>query len=163
MSLRLPMAFAAVVLATACGPAVDLTASLEVTTVGSGYYDNGLKDEKHHLLPSVAFQVKNTGEHDLSSLQVMIQFWKDGAPGEFDSRLISGVDLAAGAETGEQWVRAGQGYTLEDPDISALFVHSQFADFTVNFFARRSGQFVKIGESRLERRILPQVRDSSHP
>jgi len=157
------MALATVVLGAACGPTVDLTVDLEVAAVESGYYDNGLKDDKHHLLPAIAFQLRNTGDRDLGSLQLMIQFWKDGELAEFDSRLVSGIDITSGGETVQQWVRAEKGYTLEDPDISALFGHSLFSDFTVNLFARRSGQFVKIGEYKLERRILPRVRDSGRP
>jgi hypothetical protein len=60
-------------------------------------------------------------------------------------------------------VRSLTGYTLEDPDVSTLFAHSQFKDVSVRVYARRSGGLVKIAEHPVERRILAQVREPGRP
>lgn len=161
---RARLVLAALVAAGAgCGPGVDLTEALEVTDVTSGYFDNGVKDGAHHLLPTVRFKVRNTADVELTGLQLTVQFWKAGAQGEFDSRLFSGVAIPPGGETEERLVRAEMGYTLENPNITELFEHSQYQDFTVRFFARRSGQIVQIGEFPVERRILTNVSSAGHP
>jgi hypothetical protein len=154
---------ALVVAGTGCGPNVDLTEALEVTDVSTGYFDNGMKDGAHHLLPTVRFKVRNTTDVELTGLQVTVQFWKAGAQGEFESRLFSGVAIPPGGETEERLVRTEIGYTLENPNITELFEHSQYQDFTVRFFARRSGQIVQIGEVPVERRILTSVSSAGHP
>lgn len=161
---RARLVLAALVAAGAgCGSSVDLTEALEVTDVTSGYFDNGLKDGAHHLLPTVRFKVRNTTDIELTGLQLTVQFWKAGAHGEFDSRLFSGVAIPPGGETEERLVRTEIGYTLENPNITELFEHSQYQDFTVRFFARRSGQIVQIGEFPVERRILTNVSSAGHP
>jgi hypothetical protein len=153
-------------LSASCGPGVDLSTALAVTDIHSGYFDNGFKDGQHHLLPSVSFRLRNQSEADLTSIQLTVQFWKDGADGELDSRPLTGVStdpLLPGAETEPFVVRSSAGYLLPDSDISALFQNSQFTDVTVRMFVRRSGHIVKIGEYKVERRILTQVRDPGRP
>jgi hypothetical protein len=149
--------------AAACGPKIDLARALVLTDVATGWYDNGLKDGAHHMLPSVTFRVRNAGAADLRSLQLTVQFWRDGDSGEWESRLFSGVAVAAGAETDPTLVRAERGYTLENSDIGDLFQHSQFTDFAVHIYVRRSSQITRIGEYKVERRILPATRDSGRP
>lgn len=169
MRVRLPVRLAVascLVAAAACGPAVDLTRDLAVTDVQTGYYNNGMKDGQHHLLPSVAFRLRNESTHDVTSVQITVQFWQNGADGEMDSRPLAGIStdaLQPAAETEPFLVRSEAGYLLPDPDISTLFQNSQFKDVTVRVFARRSGRLVKIAEHQLERRILPPARPSGRP
>lgn len=159
MVLLLPL----LLTAAACGPSVDLAAALEVTDASGGFYDNGMKDGEHHVLPSVSFRLRNRTDLALDGIQVMVQFRRVGLEEDFDSRLVSGVRLAPGGRTDLTLVRAERGYTLANPNIDELFDHSNFTDFTVRFFARRSGAIVQIGEHQLERRILTQPRDSDRP
>jgi hypothetical protein len=149
--------------AAACGPHVDLAASLEVTDVSSGYLDNGIKDGAHHLLPTVRFKIRNAADVEVNGLQVTVQFWKEGDLGEFDSRLLSPLTIPPGTETDEKFVRTEMGYTLENPNIGELFEHYLYKDFTVRFFARRSGQIVQIGEFPVERRILTNASSAGRP
>ena len=135
-------------------------------TIDARMTKNGMKDGQHHLLPSVAFRLRNESTHDLTSVQITVQFWQDGADGELDSKPLAGISthpLKPAAETDSFLVRSTAGYLLPDPDISALFQNSQFKDVTVRFYARRSGRLVKFAEHQLERRILPQVRSSGRP
>jgi len=152
--------------ATSCGPGVDLTTALAVTDVQSGYFNNGLKDGQHHLLPSASFRLQNASDVELTSIQITVQFWKDGADGELDSRALTGIStepLAPGAKTDPFLVRSEAGYLLPDPDITTLFQNSQFADVMVRVFARRSGHIVKIFEQHIERRILSQPPQPERP
>ena len=142
--------------ASSCGRSIDLVAALEVTDVTSGFYDNGLKDGWRHLLPSVSFKLKNVTPDEVDGVQVTVQFWKTGDLSEFESKLLGAMDLAGGTETETKLIRTDVGYRLENDQTEELFNHSQFKDFTVRFFARRSGQLVQIGEHTVERRILAQ-------
>jgi hypothetical protein len=38
-----------------------------------------------------------------------------------------------------------------------MFQHSQFKDFTVKLFAKRSGNIVPIGAFKIDRQLLPHV------
>lgn len=168
MSARLlvPTLAGLALLASSCGLGVDLAAVLEVADLQTGYYNNGVKDGSHHLVPTASFQLRNQGDRDLSSVQLVVQFWQDGAADEMDSRQVTGIStdpLAPGASTDRFLVRSLTGYTLEDPDISTLFAHSQFKDVSVRVYARRSGGLVKIAEHPVERRILAQVREPGRP
>jgi hypothetical protein len=169
MPARLPVVLLSaglIALAAGCGQGVDLARDLSVTDIETGYYNNGLKDGAHHLVPTVSFQLLNQSDHDISSVQLIVQFWKDGADDELDSRQLTGISTEAlepAAKTERFLVRSQAGFTLEDPDISTLFTHSLFTDVSVRVFARRSGGLVKIAEQTIERRILTQVRDPGHP
>jgi len=154
------------VLAASCGSGLDLTTALAVTDVQSGYYNNGLKDGQHHLLPNVSFRLQNASDVDLTSVQITVQFWQDGADGELDSRALTGISteaLTPGAKTDPIVVRSEAGYLLPDPDITTLFQNSQFSDVMVRVFARRSGHIVKIFEQNIERRILSQAPSPERP
>ena len=152
--------------AAACnrGP-TDLAAALGVADVFTGYYDNGIKDGKNHLVPSVTFRLKNQWDRTLSSVQVTIDFWRDGEDGPRDSSLIHAIGssgLAPGASSEPITVRSSSGYTLEQPR-AELFDHSDFRDMTVKVFGKRGGRIVPLGEYRIDRRLLPRVTGSSHP
>ena len=67
-----------------------------------------------------------------------------------------------GASTEPILVRAGVGYTLEQPR-AELFTHSAYKDAVVKLFAKRGGQIVALGEHKIERRILPHVAASARP
>src|SRR5262249_3984976 len=100
----------------ACGPGVDLSKALEVTETFTGYYDNGLKDGKSHMVPSLTFRLHNKGDKAIGPVQLSISFWPVGADGEKDSVLVQGVGgggLAAGASTEPLLGRSTVGFTVE--------------------------------------------------
>jgi hypothetical protein len=151
--------------APACGPDVDLAKSIAVTDVFSGYYDNGVKDGKNHLLPSITFRLQNVGAESLANVQLMVSFWQEGADGELDSLQVPGIgsrQVSAGAATEPIQVRSTVGYTLEGARAD-FFMHSLFRDMTAKIFAKRSGKIVPVGEVKIDRRILPHLRDSTRP
>jgi hypothetical protein len=145
--------------AASCGPSVDLTKSLAVTDVFTGYYDAGIKDGMNYLKPSITFRLQNTGNVAFATVDLTVAFWVDGRDGEWDASLVTGIGreaLAPDAKTQAITVRPTVGYTMQDPRAS-LFTNSEFHDVTVKIFAKRAGDIVKIGEFRVDRRILPHV------
>jgi hypothetical protein len=151
-----PLLAACLVAASSCGPPVNLATDIEVTDVETGWYDNGIRQGKTHLVPYISLRLRNVSDHEVSSVLLAVSFWRDGDDGEMDESQIRGIDsdgLAPGAETDHLVVRSEFGYTLEGAR-SEFFLHSDFVDATAKVFARRSGAVVPIGEYRLDRRII---------
>jgi hypothetical protein len=172
------MALAAA-LAAGCSPAVDLENDIELVDVQTGYFDNGVKDGRNHLLPHLAFKIRNVGDQHVSSVLLTVSFWTDDAVGHaaaiaaaqaagaappegmtmkeiFSSSQVRGVTdegIAPGEETSPIVVRPDVGYTLEGPRAD-FFVHSEFLDVTARVFARRAGGIVQVGEYVLDQRII---------
>jgi len=151
---------------TSCGPQVDLT-KLEVADVFSGYYDFGVVPDGPHkgenkLVPQLSFRLKNNGAVAVDHVALTVSFWQVGADGENDSKEITGIggtEVPPGASSDTLLVRSQVGYTTPAAR-SELFNHSMFKDFTVKFFAKRSGKIVPIGEHTIDRRIIPQTTSS---
>lgn len=144
---------------TACTGNVNLNEALEIADVLTGWHDNGVTaDGWNHMLPSITFRVRNKSAQPLSSVEIDTAFWQDGADGENESvlvRAIGGEPLAAGASTEPLTVRAPHGYRLEGAR-SDFFVNSRFKDFTIKLFGKRGGRIFRLGEYKVERRIIPQ-------
>jgi hypothetical protein len=145
----------------ACGPNVDLSKGLEVTDVLTGYYDAGLKDGWNYLKPSITFRLRNTTEEEIGPVQLTVAFWRDGEEDEWDSTLMQAIragGLPAGATTDSLLARAPNvGYKLEGARAD-FFAHSIFRDVSARLFATRAGKFYPLGEFKLDRVIIPQVR-----
>jgi hypothetical protein len=154
--LFLAAAVLSLVTSAACGPGVDLAKTLEVTSVFTGWYDQGVVGGKNKLVPSITFQLHNKGTAVVSRVQLLVSFWKTSDDGEWDSALVTGIgstSLAPGMSTDPLVVRATIGYTFEQPR-AEIFSHSQFQDVTAKIFAKRSDKFVPLGEFKLDRRLL---------
>jgi hypothetical protein len=161
MRIRFAACLLAVALVTSggCGLGVDLEKALAVTDVSSGWYDFGLVDGLNKMVPQVSFRLKNVAEKPLTQIQLIVSFWPDGADGELDSKNVDGIGrtaVAPGDATDAIMVRSDTGYTLEQPR-NELFTNSQFKDFIAKVFAKRDGKIVRLGEFKIERRILPHV------
>lgn len=138
---------------------VDLATAVEITDVFTGWYDSGIKDGKNYLVPSITFQLKNKTPDKIRGVQVTVSFWRDGDDGEWESVLVGGVggmQVPGGGSTDPITVRANVGHTLEAPR-SELFSHSMFKDTTARIFAKQFGGIVKLGEFKLDRRIIPHA------
>jgi hypothetical protein len=154
--LALVVAAGLLVATAGCG-SVDLSKALEVTDVLTGFYDAGIKDGKNYLVPAINFHLHNRTTSTIGPVQVTVAFWKDGDDGEWDSVLVQGVTadgLAPGATTPPLLARNPAGYTLEGARAD-FFNHSMFKDVTAKLFASQGGSIVKIGEFKLDHRILP--------
>jgi hypothetical protein len=147
----------------ACGPQVDLHQALRVTDVVSGYYDDGLKDGKNYLVPSVTFRLENTSATNLTGLELTVAYWRADQDGEWESTLVRSIGndtIKAGGKSDPITVRCRVGYTLEEPRAD-LFAHSLFKEVTAKIFARRAGTIVPIGEVKLEHNIIPHVKSAT--
>ena len=144
---------------TACGPPVDLKASLQVGEVATGWFDQGIVDSQNKLVPSIAFTLTNTSDRDISSVQLNVVFRRAGEAEEWDAVYMRGIDatgLAPGASTSPMVVRAKLGYTGDQPRAEML-QHPQFVDARAKIFAKHgSAQWVELGDFPIERRLLTQ-------
>lgn len=170
MRRRLPgLALVVVGLVTtwACGPTPDLKTIKLVPTM-TGYYDNGPLPTtgENQLVPSVTFQLKNEGTLPLTNVDLALAFWPDGKDGELDSKQIRAIKdepLAPGATSESITVRADVGFASHYPR-AEFFGRPEFVDFTIRVFAQRNGRTVKLGEVRVERRLIPAARrDGARP
>jgi hypothetical protein len=145
-----------------CGARVDLSA-LAVTDTFTGWYDNGIKDGKNHLVPSVSFRLQNNGQTPATYVQLTVSFWLKGDDGEYDAREVTGISdipIPPGGTSEPILARANYGYTLEQPRAD-LFTHSQFRDATARVIAKRDGRLVRIAEVSIDRRLIPHAAQSA--
>jgi hypothetical protein len=151
--------------AAAC-TAIDLGKTLQVIDVETGWYDNGIKDGMNHLVPQVTFRLKNASSEPVNSVQMTIAFWMDGADGMMDEVLKQGIGsdhLAPGAATEPIKARIPVGYTYAGPRAEAL-TNAKFVDVTARVFAKRGGKIFKMGEYRVERKLIPtDPKDAPRP
>ena len=141
-----------------CGRDVALNEVLAVTDVLSGYYDNGIKNGKIHMVPSLTFRLKNQGAQKVSDIELDIAFWAEGKDGEMDSASVRALSdgLAAGASSEPLTVRSKIGFTLEGAR-DDFFGHSLFKDVTARVFAKRSGRIFPLGQFKMDQRIIPNA------
>src|SRR5262252_2908420 len=135
--LGLVAALVALVVASACGPDVDVARSITVTDVISGYYDNGLKNGWNYLMPSITFRLANSAPSSVTGLELTVAYWQDGKDGEWDSVLLQRIGndtIPAGGKSEPVTVRGTVGYRLEDVR-NNLFSNSGFIDVTAKIFA----------------------------
>lgn len=171
MNLRrlLPLALvfagvAAVVLPTAgCGSQVQLDKVVQIADSQSGYVDLGLVNGKTRLVPSATVRVKNIGTEAIPGFQLSASFWRIGEDGQKDELMLPTLvakDLAPGAVSDPISIRANFGYTLEGARAD-FFTHSQFVDFTIKVFGKINGRIYRVGEVKVDRKIL--TKDGSVP
>jgi hypothetical protein len=153
----LPLVLACGVLATACGPAVDLKKNLEVETVSTGWFDAGIVDGKNKLVPTVSFRLKNLSDQKLSVLQVNALFRRVAENDEWGSGLltVAGSDgLAAGATSEVLTIRSQLGYTGTESRAEML-KNSQFVDAKVSLFAKYgSVQWTPVADVPIMRQLI---------
>jgi hypothetical protein len=71
-----PLVLALALASAACGgPVVDLTQSLKVVDVSTGWHDEGVVEgDKNKLVPSAQFKLQNNSDQTLKVLQVNAVF-----------------------------------------------------------------------------------------
>ena len=146
---------------SACGPQPNLATDLKLVPTLSGYYDDGITPAKlNRILPSITFELQNTGQLPITNVDLVVAFWEVGADGELDSKQIRGISgeaLQPGAKSEAITVRSSVGYTHEGPRAD-MFINSNFKGFIVKVFANRSGKTTKLGEFPIDARLLPAAR-----
>jgi hypothetical protein len=143
--------------ATACGHDIDLTTSLQVDAVTTGWFDAGLIEGKKKLVPAVSFTLKNASDQRLRVLQVNASFRRVGDLDEWGSAYLTAAGsagLAPGADTGALTLRSQLGYTGVEsaPD---MLDNSFFVDARVNLFVKYgSGEWTRVGDYPIARRLI---------
>jgi hypothetical protein len=142
-----------------CGPTVDLSKSLQLSDVATGWHDAGVVDGKNKLVPSVTFKLKNASDQSLASLQINALFRRVSENDEWGSGYlkVTGSDgLHAGASTNLLTVNSQLGYTGTETRLE-LLQNRSFVDAKVQLFAKYgSSQWTSIGEYPIERQLNPR-------
>ncbi len=142
---------------TACGPNIDLKASLQVADVSTGWADLGVVNGQNKIVPSVTFTLKNVGSQSIPTLQSNVIFRRVGEDDEWGAGFlkITGSDgLAAGASSKTQTVRSTLGYTSSETR-AQMMANKQWVDARAQVFAKYgSTQWILLGEYPVERRLI---------
>jgi hypothetical protein len=162
-SARRPLLLvAAAVFAVSCGPPpVDLKQGLEISVVGTGWFDAGLvEDGKNKLVPTVSFTIKNVSDQTLISLQMMGSFFRvSDTNSEWGNTLLTvarSEGLAPGATTPVLTIRSPLGYTGTEPR-DEMLRNSHFVDAMVKLVAKYgSVQWTHVKEVPIERQLITQ-------
>ena len=145
-------------LLSACGgPALDLTTSLQVIEVTSGWYDAGVVNGQNKLVPSIAFRLKNVGPTIPGTTQLNAVFRRVGEPEEWGNAFVRAIDsngLASGAMTEPIVLRSEQGYT-SDETRATMLTSRFFVDAKVELFAKYgAAQWNRLGDFPIQRVLL---------
>ena len=145
------------VLASACGPPVDLKQTVQVTDVSSGWFDAGIQNGKNKLVPSVTFKLKKNADVKLSSVSLNVGFLFAGTTDHADDVYVQSVEFG-NTETKPITVRTQWGYTGDAPQTRAeMLKNSQFRDMEVSIFAKQSSsQWVELQRVPVTRQLLTQ-------
>ena len=145
-------------LASACGPPVDLTKGLQVTVVNTGWFDAGIVNGQNKLVPSITFTLKNVSDQKLQTLQVNALFRRINENDEWGQAFITvagGEGLAPGATTQTLTSRSNLGYTGTDQSRQEMLQNSHFVDAKAQLFAKYgSTQWVRVGEYPITRQLI---------
>ncbi|MGH9162826.1 MAG: hypothetical protein ACRD2X_22915 [Vicinamibacteraceae bacterium] len=142
----------------ACGAEQDLTKSIEVTSVTTGFMSVPPEGGQNKIVPAISFRLKNVGPEDLDTLQLNAVFRIADDPhddrGSGFIRSVQPDPLAPGRSTEAFTLRAQKGYT-GDQQPGQMFQHSQFRDMRVEVFAKfRAQQWQRVAEFTIQRQLL---------
>jgi hypothetical protein len=144
---------------TGCAPQADVSTSIQIVDLSSGWFDAGIKDGQNKLVPSVTFKLRNVSDAPVTTLQANVLFHRANSEEEWGDGFVkvTGVEgLSPGATSDPLTVKSPLGYTSDAPRADIL-KHSQFVDAKVRIFAKSgSGQWTPLGEYDVERRLLTQ-------
>src|SRR5438093_8437520 len=131
---RLAILTVSSLVATACGPTVDLKTALKVDVVSTGWFDAGITDGKNKLVPTITFKLTNTSDQTLKLLQVNALFRRVNQPNEeWGSGFMTVVGSEGhtpGATTAALTIKSQLGYTGTESRAD-MFKNSQFVDAKV--------------------------------
>jgi hypothetical protein len=146
-------------IAAACsGPPIDLTKSLQIDVVETGWYDSGIINGQNKLVPAAKIRVKNNSDQKLVQLQINSLFRHGKDTEEWGSAFntAAGSDgLAPGGTTRELLLKSQNGYTGSDQTRQDMLNNSQFVDARIQLFAKYGSiQWVRMGEVQIKRQLL---------
>ena len=149
--------FSVAVSASACSAGADVSTTIQVLEVTSGWYDAGIVNGQNKLVPSVTFKLKNVSDQPVTTLQANVLFHRINSAEEWGSGFlkVAGSDgLAAGATSNALTVKSDLGYTGTETRAEMLN-NSHFVDAKVRILAKSgSNYWHPLGEYPIERRLL---------
>ena len=150
--------FLAIVSSAACGPTVDLTKGLQVSTVNSGWYDLGIVNGQNKLVPTVIFTLQNTSDQKLVTLQINALFRRVSEETEWGSGFLTvagSQGLAPGATSDPITIKSQLGYTGSEQSRMEMLQNTHFVDAKVELFGKYgSTQWVRLGSYPITRQLL---------
>jgi hypothetical protein len=157
--MKLPGALVLVLVtfAAACDR-VDPTTVLEPTDVITGWYDDGImEDRKNKLVPSISLRLRNKSSKPVKSIQINAVFRRVGEAemwGEHFGWAVRGDALPPGASTEPLVLRSQLGYTSDQPRAQML-QNKEFVDAKVEIFLKQGSQvWAKLAEFPIARQLL---------
>ena len=158
--MRRLLASVLIVLAAGCTRTVDLPKTVAITDIHTGWYDVGILDTgQNKLVPSISLKLQNTSADPVARVQLNAIFHRVGEPDGWGEHYVSAVDaqgLPAGSSTNSIVLRSTLGYTGSQSRVEMLR-HTSFVDATVDIFGKQGrGNWVKLGEYRVDRQLLTQ-------
>jgi len=148
----------ALLVSSACGPTVDLTRSLQIDIVETGWFDAGIVNGQNKLVPAARITVKNTSDQKLVLLQINSLFRQVNATEEWGSAFITAAGsegLGPGETKGPLLLKSNMGYTASEQTRQQMLGNSHFVDAKVQLFAKYgSVQWVRKGEFPIKRELL---------
>lgn len=140
-----------------CAKPVDLKQALELTDVGSGWYDAGVVAGKNKIVPSATFRLKKKAAGDVDRVAINALFRAvDGKESDLDNDVfVQRVDFE-GDQTQPITLRPENGYTADPPQSRAeMLKHSQFRDMRVQILLKQgSSQWQDLGWIDIKRQLL---------
>jgi len=157
MRLLVRAALLLALLSAACGPTVDLTKSLQIDVVDTGWFDAGIVNGQNKLVPAARVTVKNNSDQTLAQLQLNALFRRVTDPEEWGSAFMTAAGsngLAPGATAGPFLLKSQNGYTGSGQSRQEMLENGQFVDAKVQLFAKYgSVQWVRMGEHPIKRQL----------
>ena len=146
-----------VTFAAACDR-VDPTTVLEPTDVITGWYDDGImEDRKNKLVPSISLRLRSKSSKPVKSIQINAVVRRVGEAemwGEHFGWAVRGDALPAGASTEPLVLRSQLGYTSDQPRAQML-QNKEFVDAKVEIFLKQGSQvWAKLAEFPIARQLL---------
>lgn len=142
---------------SACGPNIDLKASVQVADVSTGWADLGVVNGQNKIVPSITFTLKNVGSQSITTLQSNVIFRRVGEDEEWGAgflRITGSEGLAPGASSKTQTVNSTLGYTSSETR-AQMMANKQFIDARAQVFAKYgSTQWTLLAEFPVERRLI---------
>jgi hypothetical protein len=151
-------------IATGCGPPIDLSTGLQVDAVSTGWVDAGNVEGKKKIVPDISFKLKNASGQKLTMLEVNAQFRRVDGEDEWGNgfvRAAGSSGLAPGAVTNAITLRSQLGYvgTNRAPRCSTTRISSTPRSFSLQNMDRRTGPGSASTRSLVEctRLIVPAI------
>lgn len=157
-NVRLGVLLGVLVVADCGGSPIDVTASLRLTQVSSGWFDAGPDSlGRNKLVPSVSFRLENNTDDKISYLQINGVFHRRGEEEDWGTAFVRAFGregLDAGQTTTVFRLESERGYTGEQAR-DEMLAHRDFVDVTMDLFVKHRGnQWIRLDSVDVDRQLM---------